>query len=326
MHELFLKAILQRKITLKKLITLSLLTIIAFHTQAQSSLTQNRSEFLVDKKVVAKVKDVKLGSFKGREMRLLGPNDEFLLGLPVNTFTVGNPPRYINYASIYGPGVTDSIQIYIDSLQADGVKIGLTSPNEEGWANYLFKKNIVNADGTLNMESIQALKSRYPIGVVKDYEQKTAFANQCAKIINTPTNRNASIPAKLTEVSRQTTGNNVVIKYKIEHDGAVLGEITARGNVINLTNERAEVDFKPKIFYKKSDMENQPMSFEIVNTQGCTVATYSPMSKVLNTARADKGGTHGIMKPILDGKAEAVKTRLEVVSAMVDYLIKLGYI
>ena len=96
--------------------------------------------------------------------------------------------------------------------------------------------------------------------------------------------------------------------------------------MINLTNERAEVDFKTKVFYKKADMENQPMSFELVNPQGCTVATYSPMSKVLNTVRADKGGTHGIMKPILDGKADSIKTRLEVVTAMVDYLIKLGYI
>ena len=72
-------------------------------------------------------------------------------------------------------------------------------------------------------------------------------------------------------------------------------------------------------------MENQPMNFEIFNTQGCKVAAYSPMSKVLTTVRADKGGTHGIMKPILDGKADAVKTRVEVVAAMVDYMIKLGY-
>ena len=50
------------------------------------------------------------------------------------------------------------------------------------------------------------------------------------------------------------------------------------------------------------------------------------MSKVLNTVRADKGGTHGIMKPILDGKVDSIKTRLEVVTAMVDYLVNLGYI
>lgn len=321
------KTYFAQKYTLKNLITLVLLTIIVLTTQAQSSsLTVNRNEFLVDKKVVAKVKDVKLGSFQGREMRLLGTNDEVLLGIPVKTLTVGDPPRYINYASIFVPALNDSIQIRIDSLKADGVKIGLTSPNEEGWADYLFRKNIVKEDGSLNMESVKALKNRYPIGVVKDYEQKTAFANQCAKIINKPNNRNASIPAKLTELSRETIGNEVVIKYKMEHDGTVLGEITARGNVINLTNERAEVDFKTKIFYKKADLENQPMVFEIVNTQGCTVATYSPTSKTLNTVRADKGGTHGIMKPILDGTAESVKTRLEVVTAMVDYLIKLGYI
>ena len=321
------KTYFAKKYTLKKLICLLFLTAIIFETQAQSSsLTVNRHEFLVDKKVVAKIKDVKLGSFQGREMRLLGANDEFLLGIPVKTLTVGNPPRYINYASIYVPALNDSIQIRIDSLQADGVKIGLTSPNEAAWADYFFRKNIVNQDGSLNMESIKALKNRYPIGVVKDYEQKTAFASQCNKIINTPTKRNTAMSANITEISRETIGNNVVIKYKVEHDGTVLGEITAKGGVVNLANERAEVDFKPKVFYKKADMENQPMSFEIINPQGCTVATYSPMSKVLNTVRADKGGTHGIMKPVLDGKVESIKTRLEVVTAMVDYLIKLGYI
>ena len=132
-------------------------------------------------------------------------------------------------------------------------------------------------------------------------------------------------PAKVTELSRETSGNTVVIKYQVEHDGSMLGEIIATGPVVNLTNERAEVDFKSKVFYKKSDMENQPMNFEIFNTKGCKVAAYSPMSKVLNTVRADKGGTHGIMKPVLDGKVDSIKTRLEVVSAMVDYLIKLSY-
>ena len=97
------------------------------------------------------------------------------------------------------------------------------------------------------------------------------------------------------------------------------------GSAVNLTNERAEVDFKTKVFYKKADVENFPMVFEITNTLGCRVANYGPTTKRLYTVRADKGGFHGIMSPILDGKVETVKTRIEVLTAMVDYLIKLGY-
>ena len=311
---------------MRKIVFVILWTSISFIASSQGpGLSLDDNEFMIEKKVVAKVKDVKLGGFKGREMRLLGPNDEFLLALPVKTLTVGTPPKYINYAHIFVPALNDSIQIYIDSMVADGVNIGLTSPDEDAWADYLFRKKIVNDDGSLNIENVKALKARYPIGVVKDYEQKVAYANECAKQIKTPTNRNVSIPARVTELSRETSGNTVEIRYKVEHDGTVLGEITGKGPAVNLTNERAEVDFKTKMIYKKSDMENQPMNFEIFNTQGCKVAAYSPMSKVLTTVRADKGGTHGIMKPILDGKADAVKTRVEVVAAMVDYMIKLGY-
>ena len=311
---------------MRKIIFATLWTSISFIARSQGpGLSLDDNEFMIEKKVVAKVKDVKLGGFQGREMRLLGANDEVLLAMPGKTLTVGTPPRYINYAHIFVPALNDSIQIYMDSLKADGVKLGLTSPDDEAWAEYFFRKKIVNDDGSLNIENVKALKARYPIGVVKDYEQKVAVSNKCAKLINTPTNRNISIPAKVTELSRETSGNTVVIKYQAEHDGLMLGEIIANGPLVNLTNERAEVDFKSKVFYKKSDMDNQPMNFEIFNTQGCKVAAYSPMSKVLNTVRADKGGTHGIMKPVLDGKVDSIKTRLEVVSAMVDYLIKLGY-
>ena len=311
---------------MRKIVFTALWTSISFIARSQGpGLSVDDNEFMIEKKVVAKVKDVKLGAFQGREMRLLGPNDEFLLALPTKSLTVGIPPRYINYAHIFIPALNDSIQIYIDSLVADGVKIGIASPDDEAWAEYLFRKKIVNDDGSLNIENVKALKARYPIGVVKDYEAKVAMANECAKQIKTPTNRNASILAKITELNRETSGNTVVIKYKIEHDGTVLGEIIGKGPAVNLTNERAEVDFKTKMIYKKSDMENQPMNFEIFNTSGCKVAAYSPMSKVLTTVRADKGGTHGIMKPILDGKVDSVKTRIEVVGAMIDYLIKLGY-
>jgi|GEM_PF-3650467 len=311
---------------MKRFMYVCLLAGISSTAVAQNpSFAVDDNEFKVDKKVVAKVKSVKLGGFQGREMRLLGANDEMLLGIPVQTLTVGNPPRYINYASITVPSLNDSIQIYMDSLQADGVKIGLAAPNEEAWADYFFRKKIVNEDGSLNMDNVKALKARYPIGVVQDYNQKAKLAAECAKQINTPTNRDASKTAVVTELSRETSGNDVVIKYKAEHNGTVIGEIIGKGPAVNLANERAEVDFKSKIIYKKADMENQPMSFEIFNTQGCKLATYAGMSKSLATVRADKGGSHGIMKPILDGKAETVKTRLEVVTAMVDYLIKLGY-
>jgi hypothetical protein len=175
----------------------------------------------------------------------------------------------------------------------------------------------------LNIERVKALKARYPLPARTDYDQKQAAAAACAKQINTPTNRDISKPVIVTEISRETIGTTAVIKYKVEHNGTVLGEIIGTGSAVNLENERAEVDFKPKIIYKKSDIA--PMGFDIYNTNGCKVAVYSPMSKVLATARADKGGTHGIMKPILDGKVETVKTRLEVVTAMVEYLVKLGY-
>ena len=310
---------------MRKLIYSTLFTCFAISANALSpGLTVDDNEFKVDKQIVAKVKTAKVEGF-GKELSLLDANDAVLLVLPVKTITIGNPPRYINYASIYVPILKDTIEIFIDSLQADGVKIGLTSPNDDAWADYLFRKNIVNADGTLNVENVKALKARYPLPAPTDYSQKQAAAAACAKQINTPTNRNSNTSVIVTEVNRQTSGATAVIKYKVEFDGAVLGEIIAKGPAVNLANERAEVDFKTKVFYKKSDMENQPMGFDIYNSNGCKVATYSPMSKVLATVRADKGGTHGIMKPILDGKTESVKTRLEVVTAMVDYLVKLGY-
>jgi hypothetical protein len=50
---------------------------------------------------------------------------------------------------------------------------------------------------------------------VKDYEQKVALANDALSKINTPTKRNISIPAKVTELSRETVAITVVITYKV---------------------------------------------------------------------------------------------------------------
>jgi hypothetical protein len=43
-----------------------------------------------------------------------------------------------------------------------GLKLGLTSPDDEAWAEYFFRKKIVNDDGSLNIENVKALKARYP--------------------------------------------------------------------------------------------------------------------------------------------------------------------
>lgn len=311
---------------MNKAILSCLLLIGSSNLMAQdATLVLDDEEFKVGKEVVAEVKDVKQGGFLGREKRLVDKKGETLLTLPSRTITEGNPPKYINYAHIFVPALNDSIQIYVDSLVADGVKTGLAYPNNEEWAKYLFSKNIVNADGTLNIAEIKALKARYPLPVVQDYENKKAYAAKCDNLIRKPTNRNGEVAPVVTETTRTVDGSDVTITYKVEHAGVQLGNITAVGPAVNLENERAEVDFKTKIFYKKDDMAKKPMEFTIMNTEGCKVAQYSPMSKALMTTRADKGGSHGIMKPILDGKVETVKTRLEVVTAMVAYLVKLGY-
>jgi hypothetical protein len=310
---------------MKKGLIIAFLTICGNQLMAQDALIVDDEEFKVGKEVVAEVKDVKQGGFLGREKRLVNKKGETLLTLPSRTITDGNPPKYTNYAHIYVPALTDSIQINVDSLEADGVKIGLSYPDNEAWAEYLFRKKIVNPDGTLNLEMVKALKARYPIPAIQEYENKKAFANMCIKSINTATYRNLSVASLVTETSRNTNGDQVTITYKVEHEGVQLGNIVAVGHSINLDNERAEVDFKTKIFYKKADMEKKPMEFTITNNEGCKIAGYAPMSKVLMTSRADKGGSHGIMKPILDGKVETVKTRLEVLTAMADYLVKLGY-
>ena len=73
---------------MRKIVFVTLWTSISFIASSQGpGLSLDDNEFMIEKKVVAKVKDVKLGGFKGREMRLLGPNDEFLLALPVKTLT-----------------------------------------------------------------------------------------------------------------------------------------------------------------------------------------------------------------------------------------------
>ena len=313
---------------MKKLLCISFLLLLAVFVNAQGpALTIDDNEFLVNKKVVAKVENVKLGGFKGREMRLLGPNNEVLLVFDLKSITVSTtPPNYIHYVSINVPSTNDSIQVYIDSLKADGVKIGFMAPDDEAWAEYVYRKQLVKEDGTLQMDNLGLLKARYPIGAVKDYENKTAYAAKCASSINKPRNRNASIPSKVTETGRETKGTTATIKYNIEHEGVLIATAIATGPAVNLSNERAEVDFKTKVIYKKPDIENQPMNYEITNTEGCKLAVYSPMSKVLATSRTDKGTTHGIMKPILDGKVDTVQTRIEVMSAMIDYLIKLGYL
>ena len=316
----------QIKKTMKQIFAFIAFAILTFQSFAQeNALKLDDNEFLVGKTVVAKVKEVKLGFLQGREARLFNAKDEVLLHLPTRTKTISvTPPNYINYLEIFIPSINDSIQIRNESLQAEGLKFS-SSPDEDNIAEYLHMKNIVNPDGTLNMESIKALKELYPMTVLQAHEKATAEAAKCNNSIKTPTNRNTTVSAVITETSREVTGDKVVIKYKIEHEGVLLGEIIGKGPAVNLTNERAEVDFKTKLIYKNSDVAKFPLAYDITNALGCKVANYVATSKRLYTVRADKGGYHGIMEPILTGKAETVKTRIEVVTAMIDYLIKLGY-
>ena len=291
----------------------------------EKQLIVDDNEFLIGKTSIAKVKEVKLGFLQGREARLFNSKEEVLLNLPTRTKTISvSPPSYLNYLEIFIPSINDSIQISFENLQADGLKFSL-SLTEDNIAEYLFMKNIINNDGSLNMESIKLLKEQYPLTVLQAHEKAAAEAAKCNSSIKTPTSRNNSVSAKVTEISRETIDNKIVIKYKVEHEGAVLGEIVGKGPAVNLTNERAEVDFKSKMFYKKADAENFPLTFDITNALGCKVANYVATSKRLYTVRADKGGYHGIMSPILEGKVDAVKTRIEVLTAMIDYLIKLNY-
>ena len=171
---------------MRKIIFATLWTSISFIARSQGpGLSLDDNEFMIEKKVIAKVKDVKLGGFQGREMRLLGPNDEILLAMPGKTLTIGTPPRYINYAHIFVPALNDSIQIYMDSLKADGVKLGLTSPDDEAWADYFFRKKIVNDDGSLNIENVKAFdKKGNPLKIAKmDENSYTIYdATKLAKV------------------------------------------------------------------------------------------------------------------------------------------------
>lgn len=299
--------------------------LIALTAAAQAdALKLDDNEFLAGKKMVAEVKDVKLGFMK-RQVQLLNDKKEVLLALPTSTITLStNPLTYLNLLSIIRPSTLDTIQINFDNLRAEGIDFGI-SPGTDHLAALLFKNNMVNADGSLNNESFNALKSRYPLTALQDYENKMAAAARCNKSVNTPTDRDKKIAATITEISRDTANKTATIKYKAEHNGVLLGEIIVFGPVENLANERAEVEYKTKVFASKKEGDYKPMTYLINNTTGCQVAIYKPWEKRLYTSRADKGGYHGIMKPILNEKAETVQSRKEIVGAMVDYLIGLGY-
>lgn len=309
----------------KQTILLLLSIIAAFPLIAQTDeLKLDDNEFLVGKKMVAEVKDGKLGFMK-RQTQLLSAQKQVLLALPTSTITLStNPPNYLNLLSVIRPATSDTIEINFDNLRAEGIEFSST-PNEDNLASFLFQNNMVNPDGTLNNDSYNNLKNRYPLKALKDYQNKAEAAARCNKSVNTPTDRDRKIAAMITETSRDTANHTATIKYKAEHNGVLLGEIIVYGPVENLANERAELDYKPKMFASKKEGDFKPMTYLINNTAGCEVATYKPWLKRLYTTRADKGGYHGIMKPILNEKAETVQTRKEIIGAMVDYLISLGY-
>ena len=145
----------------------------------EKQLIVDDNEFLVGKTTVAKVKEVKLGFLQGREAQLFNSKNELLLKLPTRTKTLSvSPPNYLNYLEIFIPSINDSIQISFESLQADGLKFSM-SPDEDKIAEYLFMKNIVNEDGSLNMESIKLLKEQYPLTVLQAREKAAAEAAKC---------------------------------------------------------------------------------------------------------------------------------------------------
>ncbi len=312
---------------MSKFFLVSFLMILSINCVAQTGgLIVEDNEFTVDKKVVAKVKNVKQGFLLGRQIRLLGASEEILVTVDTKTYQVPGKIEFINYCHFYIPQLKDSIQVYMDTVATElGKKIGGFgghSISEKDWAAYFLKKNFVTANGTLNTDAVKILKEQHPIGVVALYNNKMAEVNKCDKAVKTPTTRNFYVPAKVTETGRETAGNIVTIKYQVEHDGKMIGTIVGKGSAAIVANERAEIEFKPKLFGKQSEV---PMSFDILSPEGCSVAHYNPQDKKLYTVRADKGGWHGIMSPILDKKADTVKTRIEIVSAMVDYLIQLTY-
>ena len=317
---------LHQNIFMKKQLTLlSLFFLTAFVAVAQTDeLKLDDNEFLIGKKMVAEVKDIKLGFMK-KQVQLLNAQKEVLVSLPTNSIALStNPPNYLNLLYIIRPATADTIQISFDNLRAEGIEFGM-SPEEKHLAAFLYQNNMVNSDGSLNNESYNSLKSRYPLTALQDYQNKVAAAARCSKSISIPTDRDKKIAATITEISLDTANKSATIKYKAEHNGVLLGEIIVFGPVENLANERAELEYNPKMFAVKKAGEFKPMTYLISNTIGCQVAIYKPWLKRVYTSRADKGGYHGIMKPILNEKAETVKTRKEIVGAIVDYLIGLGY-
>lgn len=312
---------------MKKLSLIPIFAMLVINSIAQTNdITLDDEEFLVNKKVVAKVKNVKLGFLQGKEIQLQNESNAILA--TVNIKSVVNAAvanDLIMYCHIFIPSVNDSIQIYKDSVVAAiNKKSGLfSSLDEEDWAAYFYKVNFITSGGTLNMDAVKALKQQYPVSVVELNNRKAAEIARCDKSVKKPNIRNFNIPAKITEMSRETTANVITIKYQIEHDGKIIGSVIGIGNPEIVANERAEIDFKMKLLTKKAEI---PMTFEFFNADGCSLAHYTPAEKKLYTVRADKGGWHGIMSPILAGKVDTIKNRIEIVAGMADYLIQLTYL
>ncbi len=277
-------------------------------------------KFKVDKNVVAQVKEFKLGFLLGRETRLINSKEEALMTFSTKTYNTLQT-GYTNYINIFVPSINDSIQMYNADFEILVNYKGYKGIQEKHWATFVNINNLLNLDGSLNIENVKATKFKYPFQVIKEINEKNAYTTLCANQLKTPTNRDRNTKVVLKEKNRNLIFDTTSITYTVEHNNTLIGEITARGLTTFVANERSEIDYKVKFLPKRTDI---PLSYKFKNTSGCEIAFYDGATKKLYTLRA--GEWFNVLKQIIkDNKEDLIKTRIEYISTMADHLISLGF-